>query len=209
MIIGLINQKGGVGKTTLSLNVAHALSKKTDSSNVLVVDVDPQQSSLAWSEVRESPPPFHVIGFAKKSIHRDLPSIAERYDYVVVDSPPRVAELARACIMVSDIIIVPCTPSPYDVWASSETLHLMEEASIYKKSLKGAFVMNRVIANTTIGREVVDALNEMALPVLNSKISQRVIFAESASRGLTVFDVEPEGKAVKEIINLVDEIVKL
>lgn len=206
MIIGVLNQKGGVGKTTLSISIAHTLARKSSSDHVLVVDSDPQQSSLSWSEVREGKLPFTVIGFSKKSLHRDLPQIAKNYKYVIIDGPPRVTELARSCIMASDLILVPCTPSPYDIWASSETVELIKEATIYKEKLKGIFVINRKITNTAIGRDVVDSLNEMALPVLDTHISQRVIFAEAAASGKTVFDVEPEGKAAQEIINLVNDI---
>jgi chromosome partitioning protein len=209
MIIGILNQKGGVGKTTLSISIAHELARRGSADEVLVVDSDPQQSSLNWSEVREGKLPFTVIGFSKKSLHRDLPPIAKNYHHIIIDGPPRVTELARSCIMASDLILVPCTPSPYDIWASSETVELIKEAVVYKEKLKGVFTINRKITNTAIGRDVVDALSEMDLPVLSSHISQRVIFAEAAASGKTVFDVEPEGKAASEVISLVDEILKL
>jgi chromosome partitioning protein len=206
MIIGFLNQKGGVGKTTLSLSVAHELARKNPLKRVLVVDADPQQSSLSWSEVREKTPPFHVIGLSKKSLHRDLPPIALGYDFVVIDGPPRVTELARSCIMASDIVVIPCTPSPYDIWASAETVELFKEASVYKEKLKGVFAINRKIANTAISRDVVEALSQMDFPVLKSHVSQRVIFAETAATGLTVFDMEPEGKAAQEIEAVANEI---
>lgn len=208
MIIGILNQKGGVGKTTLSLSIAHELARRTSADEVLVVDSDPQQSALNWSEVREIKLPFTVIGFSKKSLHRDLPPIAKNYKHVIIDGSPRVTELARSCIMASDLVVVPCTPSPYDIWASTETIELIKEATIYKGKLKGVFTINRKIANTAIGRDVVEILNGMDLPVLTSHITQRVIFAESAATGKTIFDVEPEGKAASEISLLVDELLK-
>jgi chromosome partitioning protein len=207
MIIGILNQKGGVGKTTLSVNIAHELTRKNPNVKVLVVDSDPQQSALNWSEVREKSPPFDIIGFAKKSLHRDLPPIASNYEFIVIDGPPRVTELARSCIMASDIIIIPCTPSPYDIWASSETVALINESRIYKEKLKSVFAINRRIINTAIGRDVAEALEDLKTPVLKSHVSQRVIFAESAASGMTVFDMEPEGKAAQEITNLVNEIL--
>jgi chromosome partitioning protein len=209
MIIGLLNQKGGVGKTTLSISIAHELARRKAGNKVLVVDSDPQQSSLSWSEVRENSPPFNVIGFAKKSLHRDLPPVSEGYNFTIIDGPPRVTELARSCIMASDVIIIPCTPSPYDIWASAETVNLIKEASVYKENLKSIFTINRKIVNTAIGRDVVSALGELELPVFKSHISQRVIFAEAAASGMTVFDIEPEGKAAQEIVSLVDEILTL
>lgn len=204
----MLNQKGGVGKTTLSISIAHKLAIYSSSDEVLVVDADPQQSALSWSEVRENKLPFTVIGLAKKSLHRDLPAISKNYKYVVIDGPPRVTELARSCIMASNYVVIPCTPSPYDIWASNETVELINEAKIYKENLKSAFAINRKIVNTAIGRDVVEVLNGMNLRVLNSHICQRVIFAEAAASGKTVFDIEPEGKAAEETKLLVDEILK-
>ena len=209
MIIGMLNQKGGVGKTTLSVSIAHELARRTNPEDVLLVDADPQQSSLSWSEVRDGTLPFSVIGMAKKSLHRDLPAIAKNYKHVVIDGPPRVTDLARTCIMASDVVVIPCTPSPYDIWASEETVNLTKEASVYKENLKCYFAINRKIANTAIGRDVVDVLNDMDMNVLNSHICQRVIFAEAAASGKTVFDLDPESKASEEIRNLVDEIIKV
>ena len=209
MIIGMLNQKGGVGKTTLSVSIAHELARRTPTQEILIVDSDPQQSSLNWSEVREGKPPLAVIGLSKKSLHRDLPPIAKNYLHVVIDGPPRVTELSRSCIMASDLVIVPCTPSPYDIWASSETVNLIKEAQVYKEKLKGVFMINRKIINTAISREILDVLNKMALPVLSTQITQRVIFAESAANGKTVFDIDPDGKAGSEISTLVDEILAL
>lgn len=208
MIFGLLNQKGGVGKTTLSVCIAHKLARDNPSARVLLVDADPQQSALSWSEVRETKPPFTVIGMAKKSLHRDLPSIAVDYQHVIIDAPPRVTELARSCVMASDVVVIPCTPSPYDVWASQDTVQLVKEAAVYKESLKYCFVINRKIANTAIGRDVISALNDMDVPVLKSDVCQRVTFAEAAASGMTVFDIDPESKASEEIENVVNELLE-
>lgn len=209
MIVGILNQKGGVGKTTLSISIAHELARRASAEDVLVVDSDPQQSTLSWSEVREEKAPFSVIGFAKKTLHRDLPSISRNYKYVVIDGSPRVTELARSCIMASDCVVIPCTPSPYDVWASDEIVKLIQEALVYKPNLKSVFMINRKILNTAISRDVVEVLSKMELQVLKTHITQRVIFAEAAAKGKTIFDLEPEGKAASEIISLVDEILSI
>lgn len=207
MIIALQNQKGGVGKTTLSISIAHALARKNPKSDVLLVDADPQQSSLNWSEVRENELPFSIMGLAKKSLYRDLPKISKNYSYVVIDGPPRVSELARSCIMSSDIVLMPCTPSPLDIWASKETSQLIEEASIFKENLKCCFAINRKIVNTAIGNDVVDALLKTGIKVLDAHISQRIVFAESIAVGLTPFEVDPKSKASQEIEALVNEIL--
>ena len=92
-IIALLNQKGGVGKTTLSLHLAAALSG--GSLRVLLIDADPQHSSLDWVAQRETSAPFDVIGLPKPVIHRQIPTLGANYDWIVIDGPPRVNELAR------------------------------------------------------------------------------------------------------------------
>ena len=206
MIISFQNQKGGVGKTTLSINVAHALA--LSGLRVLVVDTDPQGSVRDWASVREDKPPFHVIGMDRPTIHRDLPEMAKNYDHIVIDAPPRVSELARSAIMASDCVIIPVQPSPYDVWAAKEIVAIINVAAVFKESIKSAFTINRKISNTAIGREVREALQMYDLPVLESQICQRVIFAESAATGKTVFESDPNSQASQEIKNLTNEILK-
>ena len=200
MIIGVLNQKGGVGKTTISVNLAHALALM--GHRVLLVDADPQGSALAWSSVRAEEPLFPVVGMPKPTLHKDLPAIAADYVHVIIDGAPRVNELARAAIIASDFILIPVQPSPYDVWASDEIVKLIREARIFKPSLDAAFTINRKIVNTAIGRDVESALAAYDLPILNAALCQRVAFAESAAQGRTVFEVDPAGIAATEVRKL-------
>jgi chromosome partitioning protein len=207
MIISLLNQKGGVGKTTLAVHLATGLAQTGE--RILLLDADRQGSALDWAANREDPPLFPVVGLPKPNIHKELPKMARDYTHIVIDSPPHANEVARSVILASDLILVPVQPSPYDVWASKETVDLINEASPYKESLKSVFVINRKIVNTAIGRDVVESLSEYELPVLKAQICQRVSFAESAAGGLTVLETDPEGTASQEIKNLVTEILSL
>ncbi|WP_339057744.1 ParA family partition ATPase [Candidatus Regiella endosymbiont of Tuberolachnus salignus] len=204
MIISVLNQKGGVGKTTLSVNISASLTRMDN--RVLLIDADPQGSSLNWATAREDKPLFTVIGLPRKTIHKEVAEISKGFDYVIIDGPPRVTDLARSAIMAADLVLIPVQPSPYDVWAAEEVVTLINEARIYKEKLKSAFVVNRKIANTAIGRDVGEALSEYNTPVLRGCVTQRVIFAEAAAKGCAVYEMDAQGPAAKEIDNLVNEI---
>ena len=206
-VIAILNQKGGVGKTTLAVHLATAVARQK--KTVLLLDADPQGSALDWAAARHGEPLFPVVGLPKSSIHKELPALAGNYQMVIIDGPPRVYDVARSAIMAADLVLVPVQPSPYDVWAAKEIMDLLNEASVYKPALKKAFLINRKIVNTAIGRDVADALSEYPIPVLNTAICQRVAFAESATQGLTVYELDPDMLASKEIDGVADELQRL
>jgi len=196
-VIGLLQQKGGVGKTTLALNLAAFFAG--EGQRVLLVDADPQGSAMAWSSVRDAPIPFNVIQLAKATLHRDLPDIARAYDVVLIDGAPRVNELARSAILASDLILIPCQPSSFDVWAGQDTVALVHEAQHFRPEIRAAFVINRKIARTAISRAVKKAFSDTDFAVLDAGVSQRVAFAEAAPAGQTIFEVEAKGAGAHEI----------
>ena len=206
MIIGVLNQKGGVGKTTLSVNIAAALAH--GGSRVLLIDADPQGSALDWSAAREGEPLFSVVGLPRASVHKEIAQVGRGYDHIIIDGPPRVTDLARSAIMASDLVLIPVQPSPYDIWAADEVVKLIQEASVYKENLKSVFVVNRKISNTAIGRDVGEALASYPIPVLASTVTQRVIYAEAAAQGKAVFEIDAEGPAKAEIAALVAELME-
>lgn len=206
MIFGILNQKGGVGKTTISVNLAACLART--GARVLLIDADPQGSSLDWAAARQGAPLFSVVGFPRPSIHKEIGQIGQGYDHIVIDGPPRVTDLARSAIMASDMVVIPVQPSPYDIWAAEEVVKLIEEARIYKENIKYVFVVNRKITNTAIGRDVREALTAYPVHVLQASVAQRVVFAEAAAQGQAVFEIDPTGPAVAEIEAVAAELME-
>ena len=149
------------------------------------------------------------MGYSKANLHKTIEDIGKGRDFIVIDGAPSVKDLCRTAIMSSDLVLIPVQPSPFDVWAASDVVKLVTEAQIYKSNLKSAFVINRRIQNTAIGRDVTDALAEFEIPVLNSSLVQRVVYAESAASGLSVTERDPKSQAAAEIRSLVDEILPL
>lgn len=147
------------------------------------------------------------MGIPKPILHVELPKMAKNYDAVIIDGPPRVYNVAKSAVMASDAVLIPVLPSQFDVWAAEETVKLLEECATYNKHLKAAFVINRKITNTAIGRDVVKALKQYPQPVLKTTICQRVAFAESA-RGRTVLELDADSAASNEIQLLAKEVMK-
>ena len=206
MIYSVMNQKGGVGKTTLSLALAACLART--GARVLLIDADPQGSALDWAAARAGDPLFSVVGFPRPSIHKEIGQIGQGYDHIIIDGPPRVTDLARSAIMAADCVVIPVQPSPYDIWAAAEVVKLIDEARIYKENLKSVFVVNRKITNTAIGRDVAEALAAYPVHVLQAAVTQRVIFAESAAQGQAVFEIDPTGPAAAEIEAVMAELME-
>ncbi|MFM6128082.1 MAG: ParA family partition ATPase [Sphaerospermopsis kisseleviana] len=206
MRLAVLNQKGGSGKTTLSLHLAQALALR--GLKVLLVDADPQGSARDWAAAREGEATFTVTGLDRPIIHKELPQLVQGYDCAIIDGAPRVSDLTRSAILAAELVLVPVQPSPLDIWAAHEVVELIQEAAIYKPDLAAAFVINRKIVNTAIARDAVEVLKDYPFPVLKSAISQRVAFAEALSSGSTVLETAPNGPAAREIRAVLDELLE-
>ena len=205
-VVALLNQKGGVGKTTLSVHLAAALA---ETGRVLLIDADPQHSALDWAAQREQDGLFDVIGLPKPILHRQIATLGSGYDWIVIDGPPRVNDLARSAIAASDLVVIPVQPSPYDVWAAKDIVDIIRECEISRPEVLSRFLVNRLFPNTTLAGEVTDALSEFEIPILSTVIRNRTEYAKSARLGLTALETEPAGQAATEIRNLTTEIRSL
>lgn len=198
MIISILNQKGGVGKTTLAVNLARAFTK--NGKKTLLVDSDSQGSALNWHE-RSNGDLLDMVSLSKQTIDKDLKIFVDHYDYIFIDGIPRVSNLTAITITCSDIVLIPVQPSPYDIWATEDLVRTAKDRQqVTNGAMKAAFVVSRKIVNTNLAKEIDIELQKMDLPTFKNATCQRVAYATSVEKGITVLDGEYYGsEACKEI----------
>ena len=209
-VIALLNQKGGAGKTTLATHLAGEYAMQ--GRRVTLLDADPQGSALDWAQRRAQSGQnrlYGVFGLARDSLHQEAPQIAQQADFVVIDGPPRVAALARSALLAADLVLIPVQPSAYDVWASHEMVQLVVEARVFRPALRVAFVINRRVVGTVIGREARAALADQPFPALSAEVSQRIVFADSVAAGRLASEVAPQCAAAREIAALAQAVSEM
>lgn len=214
MRISFLNQKGGVGKTTLAVSVADALARE-HRQRVLLIDADPQGSAITWAAIRNQRHDdndgdilFPVVSLTTDAIQKEIKLLGKDFDSVIIDGPPRINKVVAATIMASDMVVVPIQPSAYDIWATEEINDMIEMAKENKPNLKSGFAINLKIRNSVLGRDVHEALEKFPRPILNSEICSYMSFKRSVGAGKTVLQTEPKSEATREVLALANELLE-
>lgn len=202
MIISILNQKGGTGKTTLAVNIAREYTKRT--FKTLLVDSDSQGSSLRWHE-KSGGELIDLTCLPVNTLDKDVVKFKDRYERIIIDGLPRVSQLTVCAVKAADLVLIPVQPSPYDIWATEDLVRLVQERiEITEGKLYAAFIICRSIKGTILGREVVEQLNKFTFPVFVAGTCQRQEYAKSVQEGRTVCEGNTE--AMREIVAIVNEI---
>lgn len=201
MVIAFLNLKGGVGKTTLSVHVAWDLAQS--GADVLLLDADPQESATQWAGLREEAP-FITVAYAQPNLNRQVRDLRDRYDWILIDGPPRGDDIVEACVAAADLVVVPIEPSGLSARAADRIVELLARAKTYRPELETRFVVNRRKARTVLGREMRHLAE--GLPVLQAEICDRIGFAKAMTYGQTLQEVDPHHPGAYEIAVLTAEL---
>ena len=206
IIISVLNQKGGSGKTTISSNLAHAIA--LDGHKVLLVDSDPQGSLRDWNEANGGEL-LPVLGLDRETLPKDLKAISDGYDFVIIDGAPQIAKMSAAAVKAANLVLIPVQPSPYDIWACADLVDIIAaRQEVTDGKPLAYFVISRAIKNTKLGLEIKQALVDYELPVMKTFTTQKVAYPTTAADGTTVFS-EPGCSAASEITAIKTEVMEI
>jgi chromosome partitioning protein len=211
--IGIIQVKGGAGRSTVSTNLAWELSKQ---GKTVLIDCDmPQGTSASWFAVRQQIEGKQNQLFKAENLlvdtatnHRELVAKVEQYqdaDYILLDGPPRIAELTRAILILADLCLVPVGASKAEIWATTDLLALVEEAKKVKR-VNARMIWTRYRPHTKLAQELSElAAKELGLAALTTSLGFRVAYIQALGEGLAVGELsEPNAKA--EVKSLAEEV---
>ena len=205
-VIAFVGNKGGAGKTTLSVNLAAGLARYADTA---IVDADPQGSSVHWyansDEVRITP-----VYRAEPELLAQIEALKEQYAYVIADCPPSVhAPQTDAILKMADVAIIPVQPSPVDLWATVHIEQAIIESRQINPALRAVLVVNQMESRSTLSQLIKEALGEIEVPVAEATVRKRAVYKASALEGRTVFDMGKRGaEAAKELDQLINEVIR-
>jgi chromosome partitioning protein len=206
-IVAVVGNKGGAGKTTLSINLASGLHRHHDT---VLLDADMQRSSLQWRDIAGRDDLVEVID-AVDDVTGTVHEHRDRHDYVVIDCPPSVhSEQTWQALTHSDLAIIPVLPSPLDLWASVHVEQEIESAREGNPGLRALLVVNQLEPRTRLSRLIHGALGEISLPVAQTPVCRRVVYRNAILQGLSVMQAGAAGRAAEEEIEqLIKEMVNL
>jgi chromosome partitioning protein len=212
-VVAVVNQKGGVGKTTLSMQLAGTLALRN--RRVLVIDADPQGTASRWaaSAPDEQPFPAAVVSLAAagNKLHREVVKLAEDYDYIIIDCPPAVDSVnSRSALLIADLALIPVIPSPPDLWASTGIARLIDEVAAVNSELRSLLVLNLCQANRLLLKDSTLVLQDFQLPLAKQQLGLREAYRQSSVYGTTVHTMGSKAElAAREMNTLADEIVTM
>lgn len=207
MKVGITNLKGGVGKSTISQNLAVCLAHL--GYKVVIVDTDINQNSLAWFGARDSDlPNINVVGVCEsEALSKSIDNLHKDYDIVLIDGTPNLSKMATRIILTSDILLVPIRPGAQDFRTMEEFINRYNEAKEFKPEILAYFILNEFSKAKKVHEGILKMIeSSFDIPVLDTKINSRVAYTEVSVTGKGVYEYS-DAKAKKEMVNLTKEVL--
>lgn len=212
-VVTIFNQKGGCGKTTMTIQLAGTMALR--GFRTLVVDMDDQSTATRWASQApdEEPFPAATMNLAAMGgkVHREIRNFLDNYEFIFIDCPPAaLSPSPSSAMLISDLAIIPIVPAPADMWASVAAKKLALTAQATNEQLQIRVLPNMVQKNTNLARDTLDVLAEDdEIPLLKSWVGSRSAFRECQLTGSTVHKVAKNSAASKEVDKLADEVLEI
>jgi chromosome partitioning protein len=215
-IIGIVQVKGGVGRSTIATNLSAVLQKK---AQTYLIDCDmPQGTSESWYAIRSEETrlkdPVRRLTLLTANSHQalvnHLKAIEKEDAYVVIDAPPRIAEVTRLIVMVSDLLLIPLAASEAEIWATTDLLDMIEEAQKEKPDIDARIIWNRFRSYTRSAQELGKSVKkELGIKEMRTKLGMRVAYVDALARGLSAGEWPGAKAARDEVIGLGMEVIRI
>ena len=218
-IIGIVQLKGGTGRSTVATNIAGGLShvkkgKQKQPAKVLLIDCDmPQGTSACWYAIRDELGKTGSLDLETASSHTELLTLIEKldsdYDFICIDTPPRVAEITNSVLIIADLLIIPCSTTTADLWATQDLLETINEAENERQDLTARLLWNKHRAHIKSTDDTTKAAKkDLPIKAMKSTLGLRVAYAEGLGEGLTGLEVKDRNTRL-ETVELIKEVIKL
>ena len=208
MILTTTNQKGGTGKSTIATNLAACFAR--EGAEVLLVDADPQRSSLDWRADRpETVPLVQVIGLPVENLHREVPPFTRKYELIIIDGGGRITATARAAVSIADFVLVPTLPSKPDLLSTQDFFRQVIEEVAAVKPVRAGLLLNMVHTGTRMSRKTADHVRTLPYPTFTTALHHYTAYREAFAVGLSTVEYDATSKAAKEVLALYAELKEI
>ena len=204
-VVSILNRKGGVGKSTIACQLARGL--QLQGLDVLVVDTDAQGTASDWAETGSDTP--LVVKIDRATLDDDIPRAGSNYDVVVVDGAAKASRMNSSAVKASDLVLIPIQPSAVDIWPAREMVEVIKARQEAVGRPEARFLVSRAVVGTNLAASISDALSGLEVPICETRIHQRVAYAEAMGLGAGVMDLSSADKATREINDLTTEVANL